>query len=127
MKRRKIKIQNSRITIGSDELKDVIRSLQDGEYAVEISEWKDKRRLRANNLYWKWLTVIGSDLGYHKNELHETFLDMFAPIKTIRDLNGKPVQKPVRTSEMTIEQMNAYMNEIDQKAAELGIILPQPE
>jgi len=128
MDRQKIKIKDSKIIIGSPELRNVIRGLSDGEYAVQISKWKDDRSLRQNALYWKWLSIIGNDLGYHKNELHETFLDKFAPIKTIRNLEGKPVQKPTRSSEMSVEQMSDYMSQIDQLAAtQLNMNLPRPE
>jgi len=128
MKRQKIKIKDGKVTIGSEQLKGAIRNLSNGEYAVEISEWKDDRSLRQNALYWKWLGIIGNEIGYHKNEMHEIFLEKFAPIKTMRNLEGKPVQKPTRTSEMKVEQMSDYMTAIDRFAAqELNINLPRPE
>jgi hypothetical protein len=73
------------------------------------------------------LTIIGDELGYTSQELHEIMLDMFAPIMTYRDLNNKPKQRKIRSSEMSTKEMSEYMNHIDRFAAEQSIILPQPE
>jgi hypothetical protein len=127
MKRQKIKIKDGKIKIGTDKLRSTFRSLSDGEYAVEISKWKNDRSLRQNRYYWKIITIIGSDLGYRKNEMHEVFLNNFSPIKTVRNLDGKPIQTPVRTSEMDVEQMKEYLDTIIQFAAEQNINLPNPE
>jgi len=127
MNRQKIKVDDGNITIGYEQLGSMFRKLEDGTYAVTVSDWKDDRSLRQNRYYWKCITIIGNDLGYHKNEMHETFLDAFSPIKTIRNLQGKPIQKPVRTSEMSVEQMTAYIEQIIQFASEQNIKLPNPE
>jgi hypothetical protein len=125
MNKIKVKIQDGKVTIGRENLADKIAKLKDGYYAVTIKIWD--RTLEQNALYWKWLTIIGDDLGYTKNEVHEIMLDMFAPIMTFRDLHNKPKQRKVRSSEMSVKEMSEYMNHIDRFAAEQNIILPQPE
>lgn len=127
MKRIKTKIEDGKIKLGKFELKDAVRNLSDGYYAIVIKEWKSKRSLDQNALYWKWITIIGEELGYYKNEMHETFLDAYAPVQTIRDLEGKPKQKSVRSSQMTVKQMSDYMMQIEQFAAENNIAIPHPE
>ena len=103
----------------------MVRNCKDGDYALSIEKWS--RTIEQNKLYWKWLGIIGDELGYHKNEIHEVFLDMFSQIKTIRNLEGKPIQKRVRSSEMNVKQMSEYMDQIQQFASENSIILPQPD
>ena len=125
MHRIKVKIKDGRIVTGRHEAQDLIASKPDGDYALSVVKWD--RTLEQNALYWKWLEIIGNDLGYRKEELHEVMLDEFAPIKTVRNLEGKPVQKRVRSSEMNVTQMREYMEAIDQFAAEHNIILPRPE
>jgi len=121
----KIKVKDGDIVIGRADVRDKVRKLKDGYYSLTIKEWS--RTLSQNALYWQWLTIIGNELGYEKNELHEVFLDMFAPVMTFRDINGKPKQRKMRSSEMSTKEMSEYMNHIDQFAAEQSIILPQPE
>lgn len=110
-----------------DKLGNYIRALNDGVYAVTVKEYKSKRSLEQNKYYWKILEIIGEDLGYYKEELHEEFIDAFSPIKTIRGLNGKPKQKRVRTSEMNVEQMSKHIERIIHFAAENSIVIPEKD
>jgi len=66
-------------------------------------------------------------LGYFKDEIHEEFIRMFAPVYTIRGLDGKPRQIKLTTSKMNTKQMHDYMERINQWSAEQGIVLPQPD
>lgn len=117
----KVRIENGKV-IGGGAMKSYLPTLKDGDYAFEIKRWT--RTLEQNSLYWKWLEIIGEDLGYFKNEMHEVFLDMFAPTLTFADLDNRPKQRKVRSSEMTVKQMNEYMNQIEVFASEHGILLP---
>ena len=123
----KLKKEDGEFTFGIPRLKKILQQLSSGEWMIKIEEYKNDRTLRQNSYYWKVLSIIGEELGYYKNELHEVFLDQFAPIQTIRNLEGKPIQKPVRTSQMTVEQMTAYIEQIIQFAAENNIVIPNPE
>ena len=118
----RVRIENGKM-IGGGAIKSYLPTLKDGEYSLEIKTWT--RTLEQNNLYWKWLTIIGNDLGYFKNEMHEIFIDMYAPVLTFADLRNKPRQRKVRTSEMTRKQMSEYMNQIEIFASEQGIVLPE--
>lgn len=125
--KRKITIHNGTVVRGGASIRHMIEHLSNGDYAISVSEWKDSRSLNQNALYWKWLQIIGDDLGYHKDELHEEFIEAFSDIYTIKGLDGKPKQKRVRTSKMNVQQMSTYMDRIQQFAAEQNITLPQPE
>lgn len=127
MKTVKITYQDGELIEGREELRKAFDGLA-GEYAVTIEKWEDRRSGQANRLYWLWLGIIGDDIGMHKNELHEALIDKFSPIATYKDLQGKPVQKRLRTSAMKKSQFNEYMNQIEIFArAELGIDLPEDE
>lgn len=121
----KVKMEAGTIKFGRLGLKRMLERLDDGDYIIEALP--PNRSLRANRLYWKWLTIIGDEIGYKKEELHELFIDMYAPIYQIPDLNGEMVEKRKRTSAMNKREFWEYMNSLDQFAAENDIILPQPE
>lgn len=127
MNRCKIKIHEGKVVIGKENVRDLVRSKKDGYYNLKIEKWEDSRSLQQNRLYWQWLTIIGEELGYTKSEMHEVMLDQFAPKLTFRGLDGKPKQRKIRTSEMTIKQMHEYMDTLDRWSAEMSIILPQPD
>lgn len=106
------------------EVRDYLNSLPNGNYFITIEEAKDNRSILQNRLYWKWLEIIGDDLGYMPKELHEEFLELYAPVFTVRGLDGKPKQKPIRTSKMSVEQMAKYMEAISAFCSQHNIRLP---
>jgi hypothetical protein len=110
-----------------DKLANYIRTLQDGVYAVTVKEYKSKRSLEQNALYWKWISIIGNDLGYHKNEMHEALLEHLSIPYTFKGIDGKVKQKQLRTSMMNTQQMSDYMFAVEQFAAEQSINLPRPD
>lgn len=119
--------EDGEMTIGRQRVINHLSNLEDGEYSLKTEEWKEKRRLRQNNLYWKWIQILAEYHGYDKNSMHEVFLDKFAPIKTVENLEGKPIQKKIRSSEMNVKQMSRYMSNVDRHAADFGVSLPRPE
>jgi hypothetical protein len=123
----KIKLESGQVTVGKHHIREAFAKLKDGYYNLTIDEWKDSRSIQSNALYWKWLTIIGNDLGYHNDEIHHEFIRMFAPVYTIRGLDGKPRQIQLTTSKMNTKQMHEYMERINQWSAENNIVLPQPD
>ena len=119
--------ENGKITIGRQRVFNHLKGLPDGDFSLDTDEWKEKRRLRQNNLMWKWIEILADYHGYDKNSMYDVFIEQWAPIKTIEGLDGKPIQKKITTSKMTVEQMTRFMSNIDRHAAEFGVQLPRPE
>lgn len=123
----KLTITNDDRAIGRKRLTHILDNLDEGDWEVTVKEWKDKRSLRQNNLYWQWVTICAEERGYSKDGMHEAFLMAFAPKKTVEKLDGSKEEKPVRTSEMNTKQMSDYMRLVDREAAENGTVLPRPK
>ena len=106
----------------------------------------DKQR----KLYWKWLTVIGNDLGESKEYYHKYFKKKFLiniysqeedfarMIEAVREVHRKGMKdnavflyerivKMTSITDATVSQMAEYLNAIDNDASGLGIILPRPD
>ena len=84
---------------------------------------KRKRSLNQNDYYWVCLTLLGMELGYHKDELHEVFLSQFAPREEV--LSTEVV---MRSSKMTTAQFSAYFERVRQYAwHEFSFSFPEPE
>jgi hypothetical protein len=120
-------------------------------YEIDIREHKKDRSVEQNALYWKWLTVIGNDLGETKEDLHERYKDKFlvhiyerddpdygAMVQTLRRIYKqgmkeqsislhKQIVSLTSTSTATVKQMSEYMEAIEHDAASLAIRLPHPE
>lgn len=110
---------------------DLVRELNcDGkQWDVEIKPHKKQRTVRANNLYWQWLTIIGAEIGYTKDEMHDIFREKFLPVDH-DEVIGIKRKRLTSTSapDFSTAMMSEYMQQIDRFAAqELGILLPHPD
>ena len=57
----------------ANRIADLVRALsvEGKQWVVTIKKYQKQRSLPANNLYWKWLTIIGNEIGYSKDEMHD--------------------------------------------------------
>ena len=123
----------------------------DPVHEVVIREAKRDRSADQNALYWQWLTIIGSELGMTKDELHEQckarhlvpiftrdnedYSAMVAAVQAVRsqgmiaeaDALWSQVVRMTSTTDCSVRQMAEYLNEIEREAVGLGIRLPHPE
>jgi hypothetical protein len=88
---------------------------------INIEKDRKKRTGRQNNLYWAWLEIIGAELGYNPEELHDSFRAMFLTDRS------KKIPLIRSTTMLNTIQFGQYLDKIDRTCSELGIILPQPE
>lgn len=106
-----------------------INKLPEGKhYDVAITLKRDKRSLSQNRYYWACITCISDETGSPKEQIHDTFRDMFLPKVEVPDITGEVIQKAISTTNLNTKQFAEYMNQIFVFAAqELGIVLPTPE
>jgi len=98
-------------------------------YRVNVVEWREKRSLSQNALYWKWLSEIdqqnplkvdGSKI--QGNELwHEVFKKYYCPVKNIT--NGENILPVKSTKMLDVGEMTFYLNRIEQWCIDRGIAL----
>lgn len=105
-----------------------VKTDSEGRYRVPqeviMRNVKRKRTLSQNSGYWVWLTYLADRLGETKENLHEFFLDKF-PTYEMRTIMGIQQRVRIRTSDMTLEQMSRYMENVQIFChTELGEPLP---
>ena len=93
---------------------------------IEIRDDKDSRSVKQNRLYWEWVSVIGGELGYTKDETHAILRDKFlgytettTKLSVIKELRS--------TTKLKVGEFKDYLEQIDILMSEYGIILPRPE
>lgn len=102
-------------------------------YRVSIKEWREKRSLSQNSLYWVWLDEISkqcnleSDASTKKSsELwHEVFKHYYCPVKTITNNNASLTVKS--TTMLDVGEMTFYLNKIESWCLDRGVRLTIPE
>lgn len=121
------------------------------KYEIEFRLYKLQRSVLQNKLYWKWITIIGNELGYTKEEMHELykerllipifirdnegFAEMVGAVKAVRgrkmkeqaDILKREIIRLTSTTDCTTAQFAEYLTDIERDAANLSIILPHPD
>ena len=130
----------------------IINSLPlDPVQEIIIRERKKDRSADQNSLYWKWLTIIGNELGEGKEDLHERYKDKFlvqvyerdndeyaGMIQALRNVYQHGLRQEAlslrrkivsltSTTTATVKQMAEYLQNIERDAATLAIRLPTME
>jgi hypothetical protein len=99
-------------------------------WSVSWKKYFPKRTIPQNRLLRlleKCIEVDG-ETGMSANELHEEFLEMFAPKKETTGLDGNFKLRIIRTSDMDTKQLTTYINSIYLWNDEfLKLNLPRPE
>jgi|AKVG01.1.fsa_nt_gi hypothetical protein len=95
------------------------------QYEVHIKPVK--RSNQANALYWTWLKVIGDELGYTSDELHEAFKRQFIGVDEGIDIFGNAYVKPKSSAKLSKKEFNDYMMKVEIFVTLQGITLPQPD
>jgi hypothetical protein len=101
---------------------------------IEIEPHFELRTNSANNLYWKWLTVIAKNLSeggwgkYSKDDMHDYCRDRFLPKQPAKQIGSRVIgEKLASTRKMKINKFGNYMQKIEVWAtSSLGMLLPCP-
>lgn len=100
---------------------------------VTIEEYRKKRSLDQNALYWKWLTIIRDHIRdtigavYTTDDLHEWFRDTFLGKRQIK-FKDRTLVVPRSTTSLNVQEMTDYLNNIEMYCADrLNLILPTQE
>ena len=118
----------------------------DGSKEVVIRDYKSKRSLDQNALYWRWLEAISEQTGYSVEELHNRFKRLYmlqvylAEPKTKKqqdwiglydmikeDGTNAMIERALDTISTTwadVEQFKEYMDRIEQFCISKEIHLP---
>jgi len=100
----------------------------DKKWDVDISLHSDSLSVRQRNLYWRWMSDAGSELGYDKDDMAKIFKDKFLMAKAYTDLDGVDRERRLSIKELKVGEMRDFMNAISRFCAtDLGIHLPHPE
>jgi hypothetical protein len=105
---------------------------QTKSWKVTLEEFKPRRSDMQNAFLWgvvypSILEGGGEALaGWQKDDLHEYMLGEHFGWETIT-LGGRTVHKPVRrSSRLNKQDFSDYLEFLSRRAAELGIVIPEP-
>ena len=94
--------------------KDLISSIakmEDGiKIIIEVREAKDIRTNSQNRLWWKWMEIISSEIGYEKQEIHDILKYKFLLREEI--IEGEMHQNLKSTTTLTKKEFNKLTQDV---------------
>lgn len=108
----------------------ILHSFSGKKVKLTIIEAKEKRTLDQNSYYWgvivPHIRKVRYDMGdpLTKDQVHEDLLEQFAPSTSCKRLDASFYSRPMRSKEMSVEQMAAYITAITGTIAEFGHPVP---
>lgn len=105
----------------------LIREIANLPLGFHVSIGELKRSNQANALYWKWVGIIAKEIGYHPDELHESFKREFIGVDQGIDLFGNIYLRPKSSASLKKKEFSEYMNKVAAFAESQNIKLPQPD
>ena len=103
-----------------------IQKLQEGkQYNISISLKREKRSIQQNRLYHLWLNCISAETGNEVEDLHDYFKGRFLARRVV--VFGEERNAAISTTKLNTAEFTAFLDKVQQFAANEGIILPNPE
>ena len=99
----------------------------DEKAIISIERDTMTRSGKQNKLLFLWNTLIGKELGYTKDDMHDVLVRKILGTIESKDLDGNTTIRAVETKKLKVAEMKDYLEQIDILMAEYGIILPRPE
>ncbi len=88
-----------------------IAKMEDGiKIVLEVREAKDVRTNSQNRLWWKWMEIISSELGYEKQEIHDILKYKFLLREEMMD--GEIHQNLKSTTTLTKKEFNKLTQDV---------------
>jgi hypothetical protein len=130
-----IELKLTMASLGSvlSELTKLTHSNTGKSFRLEVKEWREKRSLSQNAMYWAWLSEIDNQAPLRidgskakGSELwHEVFKKYYCPVKNIT--NGQNILPVKSTKILDVGEMTFYLNKIEMFCIDRGIFLTIPE
>ncbi len=104
----------------------------DKTWAIEVTEWKKPRTNQQNAFLWgvAYPAILeggGEALaGWTRDDLHEYFLGECFGWETLEGFGRKRMRPLKRSSALTKQEFSEYLNFLEGRCMDMGIVIPEP-
>jgi hypothetical protein len=118
----KAKIMNGELTTQNKSLIEFFAKNEGKEVSIDIKIYKPSRSDAQNRYYWAVVVpMLADDLGYTRDEMHEAL-----KYKFLREDYDNGLSRVGSTADLNVEEFAHYITVVQIFAAELGIVIPDP-
>lgn len=121
-----IKDQNKQVAKNCQ--KELRRWFESGsDFEVIIQKHKDKRTNQQNRYLWGVVyAIIGEELGYPADEVHELLAKKFIPSHEIEIFGARRIVAK-STAQLSTTEFSQYVEQIRAFVAQYGVLIPDPD
>tara|TARA_R100001510_G_scaffold18109_2_gene15515 strand:+ start:2889 stop:3272 length:384 start_codon:yes stop_codon:yes gene_type:complete len=122
------KIENGKLILENEEkFNKSLKYFEGKNIVLKIREVEMQRTIEQNSLYWVWIDILASELGYQKNEMNQLIKYKFLK----KDVVNEKGQKEVRlmsTTTLSKKEFSQLMENIYFWSNDtFNIVLPKNE
>lgn len=99
--------------------------ITDKPLEIIVRQHVKDRSAAQNRLYWKWITEIANQAGWHKDAVHEDLAARYLPTIEVAGPNGTRKTR-TSTASLNVKEFSDYLRNVEAFAAEWGIELTYP-
>lgn len=111
----------------------LVRNIDESKaWQITVEEFKKPRTNQQNAYLWgvvyPAILEAGGEMlrGWLADDLHEYFLGEIYGWETLEGMGRKRLRPLRRTSRMTRSEFMNYLEEVSQRCANMGIVIPEP-
>lgn len=108
------------------QLSEDLKQFEGKDVEITFERKRSKRSDNQNRYWWSCMTILGSELGYRKDEMHEICKFMFLKTEKVDEKTGEAFQYLRSSTELNKMEFADMTSNLIQWASEHGIILPLP-
>lgn len=123
--------ENGKLTDGSRQIMaNVIAGFAGKWIKIAVCERKEKRSLDQNSYYWGVIVPHVRKVRFEMGDpltieqVHEDLLAQYSPSVTMKRMDGAFYTRPLRSKEMYVAEMAAYITAITETMASFGFPVP---
>ena len=97
------------LTIRTNRAREIAGAIKEGkQYRVEIKEYRKKRTLDQNALYWATLTELAKKLNVSNNYAHNMMLRRYGSVEDFDDFPGMMILPDTDETQKKVEESEDY-------------------
>jgi uncharacterized protein Veg len=109
------------------QIKNDVKHFKGKRIEITVQKLKAKRSDRQNRLWWLYMTILGKELGYSKEEIHEICKFKFLKREMIHEPTGEVFTFLGSTATLNKSDFADMVTDLIRWAAEcFDIVLPLP-
>jgi hypothetical protein len=102
-------------------------TMPDMEMEATFEKKKSKRTVEQNRLWWVYMTIMGNELGYTKDEMHEIAGYKLLKAERVNEKTGEVFEYIEKTSKLSKSEFSQVVDFLIIWAAEMKIELHRPD